>query len=497
MPNPALIILGLDTGDPSLILRWAEDGTLPTIGDVLQRGVRARLTGPDTISPHGVWPSIWTGLPLQEHGRYLKSTLVPGTYELRAFDTVAPPAQPFWASLGAQRRRVVVIDPPGIGAVGGLKGAQVFDWGRDQACRKPCSEPPELIAEIRRRFGRPRMVDETQGTRWRDRRMYRRLHKRILSKGALALHLITAESPELIVVVFADTHPAGHRFRKYGTADGADAKGDGLGTALREIYRAVDRELGRIISAVPGPANVFIVSNGGITDGQPTWEFMDGFCHQLGYHAGVKPQSTWERVAAAPEHLARDLWRRTAARYLPGGWSTGDTLPTALDATDWKQTTAFALPSYYTGLVRVNLKGREPRGTVAPGADYEALLARLEADFRRLVHGKTGQPVVTAITRTAPLCGGVPSRQLPDLFVNWHIDPITRRIVHPETVLQCSGFGTPRTNYHARTGLVLAMGPGVAAHGALADMAPSDLSGVFVSLLSGVTACWPAARPAA
>ena len=71
------------------------------------------------------------------------------------------------------------------------------------------------------------------------------------------------------------------------------------------------------------------------------------------------------------------------------------------------------------GLIRVNLRGREPMGIVEPGADYEALLDRIEAEVRALVEPSTGQPVVADVLRTDRVFPGPRRDYLPDLIVVW------------------------------------------------------------------------------
>ena len=52
--------------------------------------------------------------------------------------------------------------------------------------------------------------------------------------------------------------------------------------------------------------------------------------------------------------------------------------------TDWQKTTAFAITALFTSFIRVNLRGREPRGVVAAGAEYNAVLDRLVHGAHRI-----------------------------------------------------------------------------------------------------------------
>ncbi|MBD3385342.1 glycosyltransferase [candidate division KSB1 bacterium] len=70
---------------------------------------------------------------------------------------------------------------------------------------------------------------------------------------------------------------------------------------------------------------------------------------------------------------------------------------------DWSATTAFSIPSYYTGFIRVNLSGREPEGIVAAGAEYDDLLDRITADLYSFVDPASGKQAVQRVARTVNL----------------------------------------------------------------------------------------------
>ena len=91
---PPLIILGIDAGDPVFIRRWAAQGYLPAIASIMERGCWARTAGPELISEHGVWMSLFSGLSRSQHGYYYFRQLNPGTYDLMLLsgpDINAPP----------------------------------------------------------------------------------------------------------------------------------------------------------------------------------------------------------------------------------------------------------------------------------------------------------------------------------------------------------------------------------------------------------------------
>ncbi len=152
----------------------------------------------------------------------------------------------------------------------------------------------------------------------------------------------------------------------------------------------------------------------------------------------------------------------------------------------------FAIPGLYTGFLRVNLRGREPRGIVDP-ADYRTLLDRVEADLRQVVDAATGEPAAERIARTIDAFGGGIPERLPDLFVEWRLAS-SPRARHPRAALQSRRLGATRANLHSRTGIAFVAGPAVQARGDAGELSPTNL----VALFRGLADAGPAdpAQPA-
>jgi predicted AlkP superfamily phosphohydrolase/phosphomutase len=473
-------VLGLDSGDPDLLLRWAGEGRLPTVADLLERGAVARLVGPEMISAHGIWMSLWSGVSLSEHGHYLRRPLAPGTYETRALHPSEAGAPPFWSSFAGGPKRVAIVDAPESWPLPALTGMQLAGWGAHPVEFPISSEPKHLVEDVHRHFGPPIHTDERQGGRWRDRRAYRRILRRIETKGALIRHFLEQGPFDLVVAVFGDPHAAGHRFWKYGQEPGT-ATSD-LANAVYAVFRACDRELGRILERIPG-ANVVLVSNHGIRDGYPTGELVDAFCEQLGYLVRSETPTRSPRALARHWRAIPEGWRAGLGRIMPSAWTERLERERRGEGIDWSRTTAFPIASYYTGLLRINLKGREPLGVVEPGRDYENVLERLEADLRQLVDDRTGEPVVESVTRAVDLFEGGPPQRLPDLFVEWRGDgEFLGRVVHPRATLTQRRYGSPRGNHHSRTGQVIAAGPDIRARGFIGDFSPLEFAPLFLTL---------------
>src|SRR5687767_7469635 len=143
-----LVILGIDAGDPGFIRRWAETGHLPTIASIMQRGCWGTTGGPELISEHGVWVSLFSGISRGRHGYYYFRQLKPGTYDLNSVTGLDVDAPPFWSYLVGRGHRVAIIDVPDSRPIAGLAGLQLANWAShnnwDPDHFAPISEPPEI-----------------------------------------------------------------------------------------------------------------------------------------------------------------------------------------------------------------------------------------------------------------------------------------------------------------------------------------------------------------
>jgi predicted AlkP superfamily phosphohydrolase/phosphomutase len=76
------------------------------------------------------------------------------------------------------------------------------------------------------------------------------------------------------------------------------------------------------------------------------------------------------------------------------------------------------MPVYYpiTG-VWVNLRGRQPKGVVAPGAEYEALRDQLARELAGLRDPATGRPLLVGVWRREEVYQGPHCADAPDLLV--------------------------------------------------------------------------------
>jgi predicted AlkP superfamily phosphohydrolase/phosphomutase len=494
MKTPPLVIFGLDGGDAGFIQQWAQEGYLPTIASIMQRGCRGQIGGPELISTHGAWLSLFSGVSRNEHGYYYTRQLMPGTYDLRNFTARDTHALPFWSHLRGGSGKVAIIDALETYPLPGVAGLQLVNWAVQHQYNTPVvppsAEPPSLLNDVRRHAGPPVYIDvfKPKSSFREDWAAHSVILKRIEEKGALCCRLLAQDRYDLTVITFVEAHTAAHRLWDY-RPDGirhndATTEGCSLSTAIRDVYQAIDREMGLLLKHLPEESNVFIISLFGMKDLYPTTGLIESFCRQLEYQVPSHGDPNSLNPLALLRRTLGPGVRARMSHFLPRRlqmWLETDRFHTE---TNWAKTKAFSIPALNTSFVRVNLRGRESQGIIEPGPEYERLLNKIEADLRQLVDVRSGKSAVERVIRTAEAFRCGPPSVLPDLSVEWKSTPyFMDRVRHPKAELVQSRPQYNRSSYHTFSGFVAAAGPSIRVGGDLGEVSPLDFAPAFLSLM--------------
>jgi predicted AlkP superfamily phosphohydrolase/phosphomutase len=450
-----LTILQFDAASASRLARLLDEGRLPTLAALRDRGLWHDLDAPATQFAAGAQHTLYSGVELAEHGLFYPFQWSPTeqrVHYMAAFD--APP--PIWERLGPLGTRTLAIDPyesrPPQEAP---PGTLVCGWQlHDRVVLRQWSSPPEAATALERLLGPPLPVDEVFGRHTVAEMLA--LRRRLLGApprvaDATLLHLAQGEF-DLAWLTFCAAHVAGHQFWDLSQLDGAELD-DGsrhvLATTLDDVYVAVDAALGRIVAALPPATDLIVLSPVGMdvntsrADMLP--EMLDAVLHPERQDEASSRSSIWRLRAALPSGL-----RARVARALPERVALDLTARLELRGVDWSTTEAFAHPAENQGYIRLNLRGRERDGIVDP-ADAPTLMDRI-ADGLRSFHDLGGGPAVESVERVAERFGdGARADLLPDLLVRWTNHPATTvKGVHSAaygTVLR-RGVGSGRSGNH-------------------------------------------------
>lgn len=484
-----VLLIGLDAAELTLVERLCDEGRLPALQALRAQGSFGALAGDATTFAGGVWPSFYTARPVPYHGIYHNKLWRPANMrcEIAAPDWL--PEQPFWAQLGPDRRVAILDMPMTVAPPRVARGVQVAGWGTHDLIASgawPAGLWRRLVGEV----GRPLMPVELFGPQ--TPATLRRLRAELLAAteqmARLSAGLLRQERWDLFAVVFGATHRAGHYLWDLSQIDAAalaPTERRELEGALVEIYQACDRAVARLVEQAPGyRVMVFAVHGMG-----PNASWADrcadllGLIQRRGAAAPPRAGLLYRVKKALPWELVREVTTRlptAVTNRLVELWSAR--------MFDWGSTRSFPLPMDHAGYVRINLRGREPQGIVAPGAEYDALCAELSAAFCSFRDIESGRPIVERVYRLDELAPpDAPYRTgLPDLLIVWADVPVSgsRGVRSPdygELRLDPPGrLPSGRAGNHRPHGWCIAAGPGIAAGGriqgqSILDLAPTAL----------------------
>jgi predicted AlkP superfamily phosphohydrolase/phosphomutase len=389
---------------------------------------------------------------VSKHRVIFDRQLQPGTYRIVDVPGEAAGFPPFWRYLSNVGKRSTLCSVYGNTFLDEFEGTQVVGWGSyDPFSAKlpgPRTDPPELLDRLKvavpnRRSGFLPVLP------YRDRefRLFKRETIEQVGLQTRGLELLMRETEwDFFFGAYQHAHEAGHLLW-HRTDD------------LIDVYRAIDRDIGRIVAALPSDANLLFVTPYGMGPMKRARESMDVFLEQGGWLAR---RQTIGRTKVAAKQAARSAYRllpyelRLAiGRFRPPTFAVDDPLA----GIDWERTRAFQLPHDEVSLIRLNLKGREPAGTVAPGSEYDSLIEELSDAIGQIADAETGEPLVEGVIRFDELLGEPVRHSFPDLVVEWR-DGASQRIRSRVGVVE-STKRDPRSGAHPTTGFLIASGPDV------------------------------------
>jgi predicted AlkP superfamily phosphohydrolase/phosphomutase len=343
------LVIGLDCAAPQLVFEQWRDG-LPTLRGLMQHGAYGRLesTHPPITVP--AWAAMMSSRDPGELGIYgfrnrkdysYDGYIIANGAALR-YDRV-------WDVLGRAGKQVILLGVPQTYPPTPINGCMVTDF-LTPSTRSEYTYPAELKAEVERVSG-GYVLDVEDFRTPNKEALLKRVYTKTEKHFRVAKHLIRTKPWDFFMLVELGVDRIHHGFWSY--MDPTHRKyeaGNPFEHAIRDYYRYVDREVAELIDLAPTDTVVMVVSDhgakkmdGGVCFNE--WLIEQGFLSVLRY----------------PEQ------------------------PTPIDKVpiDWSKTKAWGDGGYY-GRLFLNVRGREPQGTVAP-EDYE----RVRQDLIERIAGIT------------------------------------------------------------------------------------------------------------
>jgi predicted AlkP superfamily phosphohydrolase/phosphomutase len=363
---------------------------------------------------------------------------------------------PFWRNLARMGRKVVAFDVP-FSFKGDTGGAiEITNWGsHDLIERFWCGHPEaeKLVLSVA-----PRHPMEFEVPVGRSRAELGRCLDEVIEgiglKTEAVLRLMDQIQSELFLVVFGETHRAGHIL--WPETEQPDSPVPE--TALLEVYEALDRSVGRILDRAGPETAVVLFSLHGMGPNQSQCHLsaemlkvaLKGAPGEAGFSDSSfglvrllrrrVPAPIQRAIAKSVPIAVRDF---VLAREVAGGYR-------------WPETPAISLEGDLSGYWRANVKGREAEGMLE---DVRAFLDVVAKEFTRFTT-EDGTPLVDALHFPAQDWKGKRAYLLPDIVAEWNPElPAVDTAVHPSGKRIAGKRETGRTGNHRFRGFCALRAP--------------------------------------
>lgn len=459
-----ICILQFDAAGVTVLDRLLEEGRLPALAELRERGRTLNLETPAVDFAAGAFHTLYSGIELGDHGLFYPFQFSPAEQRVRyatAFE--APPA--IWERLAASGLRTLALDPyesrpprewRGSFACGvGFRDRVVLPrWTLGDSVRRLAPAGPQAT-EI---FGRPSTGELL------------RLRTKLLAAPArvaqAALALLERERFDLAWITFPAAHLAGHQYWDLSQLPDrpVDDERRLLESARDDVYEAVDQAIGRIVAALPEGSDTIVTSAVGMDVNTSRADLLPGMLARVLFGGPLESPngsgSIWRLRAALPPRA-----RRGVANALPDRLALELTSRLELRGVDFGRTRAFAHPADNQGYIRFNRQGRERDGIV-DGNEAEELTEQITEGLATF-HDPDGEPAVASVVRAAELYPGRRSDWLPDLGVRWSERPATAldHVVSERFgEVRRAGAGSGRSGNHTAGDAWATIAPGAATH---------------------------------
>lgn len=492
--NEKILVIGLDAATFDIIDPLIERGRLPNISRLIKTGVRGNLRS--TIPPlsPNAWTSFATGKNAGKHGIYSFTEQKSSSYGTRFVNSLSRRARPIWSILSASGNKVGVINMPITYPPDEVNGFMIS--GMDAPGTKSAFVyPPDLKKTLLEDFDYE--IDYSfLGTDLdkKGKKILEKLYEIEKKRIDTARYMMDVYEWDFFFIVMMAVDRVQHFFWHCMEPSHPRYKDKGahrFRNAVFDMYEKMDDLVGRIREGLDGHVTTFLMSDHGagpFEDVVPYLNLNDWLSERSYLKMKKKDRVRMNWLMRVRESFRKKLpsgtkqWLKTIFPTFRESFQSH----VYFSAIQWPETQAYAAYDEFMARgIRVNVKGREPEGTVEQGKEYERLRDRLCEEITAFRHPCTDVPIVSRVYKREELYTGEFVNKAPDLVVEWNDMAFFsgKRADGPELVTKKERYRLTdilRSGDHRPNGIFIADGPCIAdgkeiAGAHIMDLAPTIL----------------------
>lgn len=491
-----VLVIGIDGATFRLMRPLMNQGYMPFLCEVEQQGALGTLTTiyPPVTAP--AWSSFMTGKNPGKHGVYEFLHRKRGTLEQVPVNAGMLGSQTLWEMMSDHGKKMVVVSVPLSYPPFKVNGTLMSDFLAPKGARD-LSYPAELLKEVEDKFGEYLLYHKQVYTKDNVANVLAELEEHTAYRQRVAEYLMQRDPWDFCMVYFEGTDRLQHEL--WHVIDPSHPMHDQRESAqfaerTRSYFRALDQDVRHLVNLaqrIDPETTVILMSDHGfgaihkfvnfniwlLNEGFlqlkrdiPTQLkrvlFNLGFTPSLGYKVSMNFGFANLRLSQGMTNRNKilDLVRRAFLSF---------------NNVDWERTRAFSTGNY--GQIFVNIKGREPYGSVEV-RDFATVRSQIVRALDKLRDPQTGEKVVARIYEPSEIFWGSFVDDAPDvaflLAENYKalgtLEFASNRVVEP-------AFGN--SGDHRMDGFVGMIGPRIKPGVRLADANIMDVAPTILYLM--------------
>ena len=480
------LVIGLDGGTFDVWLPLIEQGLMPNLASLMERGSWGNLES--TIPPFtaAAWSSFATGTNPGKHGILsFQHTRDRFNYQLEGegFANARDLRGTLWEILSAAEKKLGVVNVPLTYPPRAINGYMITGM-LTPSKSQTFTYPPELAEALDPDY----MIDvdfirDEDDFRVRGfplkTEMLSQICEMSRSRAKTCTKLLQTREWDFFMVVFTGTDRILHFFWDDLEAmiTGSGSENDALQRGIQTYVRELDDAIGQLVEIAGPSTNLFVISDHGFGPAQTRRFYVNIWLEKLGLlHRRTSADGfdlEYLRVALGRNRFLKTLLRRLLPQSAQDK-ATAFARESSKDIFDWAHTSAFFVPIYFHICgIEINTVDVHREGIVALGSEYEKVRDQVIRESEHLVDPDTGQAIVRAAYRREDIFQGPFVDEFPDIILVLNPDYIGARSLAGNSLVEPH---TPtRSGEHRSEGIFIARGPSLRPNMRLEDLRLMDM----------------------
>lgn len=424
---PPVLIIGLDGGSFDLIRPWVAQGKLSNIARLMNSGTTGNLKSTVPPMTFPAWNAFMTGKNPGKHGVFDFMERKRGTFNLEIKNAGHRKCDTIWKIASAADRRCAVIGVPVTYPPEEINGVMISGFDAPFLDER-IMYPRELFHELNEKVGEY-IVSAQFSRELKEGNIEKALDALLTAvdrKAETAKYLMKKGPWDLFMIVFGETDAVMHHFWKYHDPHSPQRVGDEEVNVdpIYEIYKRIDEHIGDLLNLSGEDATVIVMSDHGAGGAGDKVVYINRFLEQNGLLTFQHDSSRkyFSKTLDTLKFFIRTVlpakWLKQLL-YNPEGMGLKWEAKLRFSSIDWSRTLVYAEETPYYPNLRVNLKGREPEGTVEKD-DYLSVINKTIEVLNNWKDPESGKKVVTKAYIKEDIYRGDYIENSPDILISWN-----------------------------------------------------------------------------